>query len=54
MDRAAAGRAAGVAAFVLAALFGVPALTNAYWVLVLTATGIYTIVALGLALLRSR
>jgi branched-chain amino acid transport system permease protein len=54
VSRAAAIRGSGVAALVLAALFGVPALTNAYWVVVLTATGIYTIVALGLALLVGR
>ena len=48
------GRPAAIAVFVLVVLFAVPALTNAYWVVVLTATGIYTIVALGLALLVGR
>ncbi|MBO0688485.1 MAG: branched-chain amino acid ABC transporter permease [Candidatus Dormibacteraeota bacterium] len=54
VDRGTAIRAIVVAAFVLAALFAVPALTNAYWELVLLTAGIYTIVALGLALLIGR
>src|SRR5206468_9104843 len=50
----AALRALGTALLLAALLFAVPALTNAYWVLVLTATAVYSIVALGLALLVGR
>jgi branched-chain amino acid transport system permease protein len=54
MERPAAVRAAALVVLVAVALFGVPALTNAYWVLILTATAIYTIVSLSLALLVGR
>src|ERR671931_645315 len=54
VDRGTAIRGIVVAAFIAAGLFAVPALTNAYWELVLLTAGIYTIVALGLALLIGR
>jgi branched-chain amino acid transport system permease protein len=54
IDRRTATRWAALAAFFLAVLFAVPALTNSYWELVLLSAGIYSIVALGLALLIGR
>lgn len=54
VQRGAAVRAAAVVAFLGLALFGVPALTNDYWVLILMAAGTYAIVALGLAILVGR
>jgi branched-chain amino acid transport system permease protein len=47
-------KGAGVVAFLGLALFGVPALRNAYWELVLLTSAIYTIVSLSLALLLGR
>ncbi len=43
-----------MAVFLALALFGVPALRNGYWELVLQTSAIYTIVALSLALLLGR
>jgi branched-chain amino acid transport system permease protein len=54
VERPAAIRALLTAVFVALVLFAVPVLTNTYWELVLTATAIYSIVALGLALLVGR
>src|SRR2546429_8808456 len=53
-ERPAALRALATALLLAVLLFAVPVLTNAYWVLVLTATAVYSIVALGLALLVGR
>jgi branched-chain amino acid transport system permease protein len=54
VERPTAVRALVTVVFLAVVLFAVPALTNSYWVLVLTATAIYSIVALGLALLVGR
>lgn len=54
VDRRTAIRGAALVVFLLLVLFAVPVLTNAYWELVLMSAGIYSIVALGLALLIGR
>jgi branched-chain amino acid transport system permease protein len=54
MDRATLMRAGTIAAVLVIVLILVPALTNDYWELILTASAIYSIVALGLALLAGR
>ncbi len=54
VDRDTVIRVVVIAALFLLALFAVPALIGVYWVKILTAAAIYSIVALGLGLLYGR